>query len=141
MKRLTLILALGAGAALAHSGATGVVKERMDAMSGIAKSTKTLGEMAKSGVIDPTKVQEASAAIAAAARDMPAKFEVKDVSKPSEALPAIWQDFDDFIAKADALAAAAETLPGASDAESYRASFAAMGKACSSCHESYRQPQ
>jgi cytochrome c556 len=45
---LFLLLALATSYALAHEGATGVVKERMGLMKGQAKRLKLIGEMAKS---------------------------------------------------------------------------------------------
>ena len=44
---LSMLLAACAGLALAHEGATGVVKERMDLMKGQAKQMKLIGDMAK----------------------------------------------------------------------------------------------
>lgn len=47
------------GAALAHGGATGIVKERMDGMSAMGNAVKVLSEMMRGNVdYDPEVVKE-----------------------------------------------------------------------------------
>ena len=43
----TLALSVSCGLALAHSGATGIVKQRMDAMKDIAAQMKLIGAMVR----------------------------------------------------------------------------------------------
>lgn len=144
MRKIITFIALTAiaGTTLAHSSATGVVKERMDVMSGIGKATKTLGQMTKTGVIDIEKLRVATAIIAHSAHAIPETFKTRDLSKPSEALPAVWDNWDDFTAKAEALETAAIALAAAgTDPATFKSGFGRLGAACQACHRDYRQPQ
>lgn len=135
------VLAIGAaGAALAHQGATGVVKARMDGMGVQQTAMKTLGAMARGQAdFDANAAAAAFAAVAEAGRHVPAQFEVQDLSSPSEALPAIWENWDDFVAKSAAMVRAADLAPA--DLAELRAGLGAVGQTCSACHEVYREPQ
>jgi cytochrome c556 len=55
----------------------------------------------------------------------------------------IWSNNADFLGKLADLNTAAVALTGAAgkDADTMKAAFIVVGKACSACHESYRQPQ
>jgi cytochrome c556 len=140
-----VVLALFATLALAHEGATGVVKERMDLMKGQQEDMKLLGDMAKG------KVPFEAAKAAAAARDLntTAKkiadlFPEGSNGHPSDALPAIWKDWDrfkgnanDLETSADALAA---SLDGAGDKD-WKAALRQVTDVCKSCHEDFRAKQ
>ena len=82
------------GLVFAHSGATGIVKERMDLMKSIADQMKTVGKMIKGEEeFDVNRVVIAAGAIEAYAKLVPDLFPDGPVEAPSEALPAIWQDW------------------------------------------------
>lgn len=95
-------------AAYAHNGATGVVKERMDAMSTLGKSTKSLTEIMRGDVgYDAELVRKNAAQIQKHAGDSMTKLFPKDsLMKPSEARPTIWADWEEF----ETLAKRLETL-------------------------------
>ena len=136
-------LAIGvASAALAHTGATGIVKERMDTMSEIAKNMKALAAMVKSDKVDADAAREIGSRVAEHANLFPSQFPEGSLSELSEARAEIWADFDDFEAKSEALATAAvnlaETDPDDLDRSALRQALKAMGQTCKSCHESYR---
>lgn len=61
----------------------------------------------------------------------------------TRALPAIWENMDDVLAKAESLRvatqAAIDAEPG--DLESFQPLFAEVGQNCRACHESYRRPE
>jgi cytochrome c556 len=61
----------------------------------------------------------------------------------SRALPALWDNIPDAVAKTAALqeAAAAMQTAAAVDLASLRGAMGALGGSCSACHENYRQPQ
>lgn len=65
-----------------------------------------------------------------------------DTIADSRALPAIWTNMDDVIAKATALNDAALVMQTAAgvDLASLQAAMGGVGGACGSCHESYRKP-
>ena len=144
-KTVTLALA-GALAALPligiaanHENATSdPVKARQELMKEIGAATKVLGDMAKGArVYDTAAATEAQAALMAAATRIPEAFETEATDPQSEALPAIWSDWPGFTAEARALETAAANAD-VSNLDAVRFSLRAIGKACGSCHESYR---
>ena len=60
----------------------------------------------------------------------------------SKALPAIWENPEDFEAKHQALIEASTALQGAAgtDLAAVQASMGAVGASCGGCHETYRAP-
>jgi len=58
----------------------------------------------------------------------------------SRALPALWENIPDAIAKGEALNAAAVTLAGAAGdgLDALKAGIGPVGKACGACHEDYQ---
>lgn len=59
----------------------------------------------------------------------------------SEALPAIWENMDDFSAKHEALEQAVTNLQAGAgtDLATLQASLGEVGKACGACHQDYRE--
>lgn len=129
--------------ALAHSGAKGIVKQRMNAMGDIADQMKLLGGMVQGKApFDADAIAKAAAAIAGHAAEIPGLFPEGSVDHPSEALPAIWTDWPRFEASAqklaqdaDALRATASTAAGPDD---IKAPFGQMASNCKTCHEAFR---
>lgn len=140
---LVIAILAGAGAALAHSGATGIVKQRMDAMSAIGDDMKKIGLMLRgTAPFDAGQAQAAARAIANHASHMDMLFPPGSLSPPTEALPAIWDNWDAFADLTQALHARADRLAqlaasGASEAE-IAAQFKTLGETCSACHEKFR---
>lgn len=99
-----LLLAIGA-VAYAHSGATGIYKERMDAMSAMGKVIKDLSAMMRGETdYDPVKVQEGARLIQSHAGEaMTTQFPEGTTEKPSEARAEIWSDWDTFSELAEQL--------------------------------------
>jgi len=131
------------GAALAHVGATGIVKERMDAMSAIGDQMKIIGQMLKSGGLDDAKVSAAAGAIAGHGGEaMTRLFPENSLQHPTEATPAIWAEWPKFEALAGDLQSSALTLKdlaedGAGKAD-ISAAFGTLAATCKECHESFR---
>ncbi|KRB01316.1 hypothetical protein ASD83_07340 [Devosia sp. Root685] len=72
---------------------------------------------------------------------IPALFPEGSIVGESEALPAIWENFDAFTAIADAGVAAAESgiaAAQAGDAAAYAAAIQALGGTCGQCHQQFR---
>ena len=103
-------------AAFAHSGATGVVKERMDAMKSMGDAIKRIQPMMSGETgYDEAAVREAAQAIAAeAGKAMTGKFPEGSNEHPSETLPRTWEEWDRFTALATQLETAAQGLALAS---------------------------
>ena len=104
-------------AAFAHSGATGVMKERMDAMGEMGDAIKRLTPMMRGQTdFDPDLVRSAAdTMIGHAGSQMTELFPDGSNGKPSEALDAIWEDWEEFAALADALRESAEGMKLAAD--------------------------
>jgi len=98
--------------ALAHTGATGVVKERMDAMKAMGEAIKRIKPMmAGEAAYDAAAIRTEAQAIAAdAGTAMTDKFPEGSTAHPSETLPRTWQEWDRFTSLAAQLETAAEGL-------------------------------
>ncbi len=99
MKRASVLLVaalLTATTALAHQGVQNrAVLARMNGMSAIAENIKVLGNMAKGKVaFDQKAARVALQRMADHAAEAPELFEAREDDPKSEALPAIWEDFD-----------------------------------------------
>lgn len=134
----------GAGIAVSHSGATGVVKERMMAMKDIGARMKVLAAMVR-GItpFDAASAKETATVIAAHARDVPRLFPKGSRQGPSEAVERIWVEWPQFVSEAKNLADRADALgrqtaTATSGADLGRA-FGDIGRSCKSCHGRYRE--
>lgn len=135
------VLAL-APATDAHSDASNpAVKARMEAMKVIGAQTKVLGDMAKGATeFDAAAAQAAAATMAAEAAKIPALFEPQEDDPESEAKPIIWDDWDDFTAKAMDLEAAATAAEASlTEAGAVGPALGQIGGACKACHSTYRE--
>jgi cytochrome c556 len=136
-------LLAAAGAAFAHGGATGIVKERMDAMSEIGDQMKLVGGMIKGGTYDAAQVSAAGGTIAShAGSALVELFPEGSLQAPTEASPAIWTDWATFQASASELEEAALALEGLADKGAGRAeiapAFRTLAETCKTCHQSFR---
>lgn len=138
-----LAAVLMAGGALAHQGATGVVKERMDAMSAIGDQMKVIGTMMKSGPYDTAALAKASATIASHGGPALLKlFPEGSIQDVSEAKQEIWTEWPKFQALAGDLEASALALKDLAEEgagkELTAPAFGTLAGTCKSCHESFR---
>ncbi|MGB0661823.1 MAG: c-type cytochrome [Mangrovicoccus sp.] len=142
MKRLVIIGILTAGTAFAHSGVKNAdVLARMEGMKQIGSAMKTLGMMVKGQTgFDASLANEALNAITAEAQKIPELFETPATDPKSEALPVIWDEFEDFTAKARDLEKLAGKLAGSIESKSeLETAMQQIGQSCKSCHSDYRQ--
>jgi len=88
---------------LAHNGATGIVKERMDLMDKLKVAMKSLATIYRGGqVYDAQQVREAATIIEQhSANTMARLFPEGSVQHPSTAKANIWRNWDDFANLAD----------------------------------------
>ena len=130
----------------AHSGAKGVVKERMDMMKGMGDAMKAMGAMFKGEApFEPGVLAEQAALLAKHAKQIPTVTPKGSDDHPSEALPIIWLEWEDYVLSADELVKGSENLvnaakSGASLAET-RAQFVDVSKTCGRCHDRFRKPK
>ncbi|MFW8635676.1 c-type cytochrome [Cribrihabitans pelagius] len=106
-----------AGAVWAHGGATGIVKDRMDAMADMGKAMKALTPMMQGKApYDADAVRAAAGRIGGhAGETMTELFPEGTDGMPSEAKPAIWSNWGEFSALAGQLETLSEGLALAAD--------------------------
>ncbi|WP_431301054.1 cytochrome c [Tabrizicola sp. BL-A-41-H6] len=145
--KFTKYLAVGAiliaGAAFAEGDRTDPnAKARSDLMRTIGKNTGILGDMAGGkAAYDAAAAEAAKAAIVEASAGIEVAFKEQGGADPAtEAKPAIWENWDEFLKDAGALNAAATALDVAS-AETIGAGMGAIGGACKDCHTEFRAKQ
>lgn len=149
---LTLTVAIALAAAfgvMAHSGATGIVKQRMDAMSDMGDHSKLLGKMFKGKVdFDLQAVRDAADAFVEHAGEMLQLFpDTKDSrhGHKSQSKQVVWEDWDDFSEQVESFLSASQSLRDVSHASDDEAelkkAFFAAAKGCKSCHKVYRKPK
>ncbi|MBH1974090.1 MAG: cytochrome c [Rhodobacteraceae bacterium] len=139
-KALVATFILVAGVAVAADATDPTVKAWQELMDGNGAATKTLGGMAGDKMpFDAAAAAEAKAALIAHSGDIAAKFKTQATDPASKASPDIWTNWDDFVAKANALSTAAAALDVAS-LETLKAGMGAVGGACKDCHTKYNLP-
>lgn len=104
-------------AALAHSGATGVVKERMDGMMAMGKAIKDITPMMRGKAeYDPEAVRAFSEEVRRhSGTAMTRLFPEGSDGKPSEAKQTIWTNWEEFEELAEQLHLLSEGLSKAAD--------------------------
>lgn len=126
---------------LAHADATNpVVIERMKTMKAIGGAMKTLADMAKGEAeFDTAKADAAVATMGKNAGDIAAKFEANETDPETEALPAIWENWDDFVKKSEDLVMASNSVASITDEAALGAALGQLGGTCKACHRDYRK--
>lgn len=139
-----VVLAAVAGAVLAQGDEAGAVAYREKIMRINGASMGAINDVLKFNLAGGTEhivahaetLERASGLIAGA-------FEEQATSEESRALPAIWQQWDEFVAAADALGQASAKLAEVAEGGDQRAIMAevrAVGDACGGCHDTFRKP-
>jgi cytochrome c556 len=136
---LGAVLLLRGAFAVAHEGAVGIVKERMDAMEAMAKSMKAIGERLKANC-ELGAIQVEAENIHRLSQHIAHMYPPGSTQHPTHAKGAIWKNWSDFEAKARALETESAKLAttGPSDLGALRSQLRAMSQTCSACHEKYR---
>jgi len=133
-------LLLAAMSAQAHEGATGIVKERMDAMEDMAKAMKEIRRRMLANRDLPGIASEA-ARIGALAERLPELFPPGSNGRPSETLTSVWQQWPKFQAEGERLAQEAGKLgqsAASGDPKEVAAQYRSLGQICLDCHETFR---
>jgi len=128
-------------ASFAHEGATGVVKDRMDLMTAMGKELKSVGQKVASNR-NLASISDSATKIKAMSENITKLFPPGSLDKPTDAKPAIWEQWDrfeghvsDLQKSLDALAAIAPS----GDPKQVSAKFKAVDRSCSACHDDFRQ--
>ena len=125
--------------AIAHSGATGIVKERMDYFKASQINLKKIRAHISNENYE--SIIPLANSIASWSARMLDYFPAGSDIKPSEASPKIWSDFKGFTAAAQLNWKATASLAKAAkigDRASIITAFREMAESCKSCHKTYR---
>ena len=120
-----------------------IMQERHHGMEQIGKATKAIGTELKEENPNVGTIRTNAATISDLAAKSASWFPTgtgPDVGK-TRAKAEIWQKYEDFAAKDREFRTAAQSLKGladSADVNAVRTAFAAMGKTCKACHDSYR---
>ena len=136
----TCVLLCLSTVSFAHEGAEGVVKERMDRFKENKEAMKAIkGNLAGDTAVIAQKASE----IEAWAKEMVNFFPEGSTQPPSEALPAIWKEFDRFTDLASANEKAATKLKNlaqsGADTSALSGAFRSLGKTCKDCHNDFKE--
>jgi cytochrome c556 len=130
-----------AGATLAHEGATGVAKERMDLMGSMSKDMQDIAKHVNANR-DLPAIAGLAARIGETARKISGFFPEGSGTGITDAKPEIWQYWDRFQGKVQKLQEQSGALASAAssgDPQSIGAQFTAVIRACTSCHTDFRR--
>ena len=143
------ILLTIAGAVYGHSGATGVVKERMDAMTDMGDISKAIADMFKGKrEFDRNSIVDAAERFIEHGTQMNELFPDTEESRTgsqTEALPRIWSDGDEFLNSVNEFVELSESLKATAESSEdpsvLRKAFFRTTKGCSACHKRFRKPK
>ncbi|KQV63771.1 cytochrome c [Rhizobium sp. Root1220] len=135
------VLVAGLGVTAAFAAEDGTHDARIALMKKIGGAAGALSAIAKGEKpYDADAVKAALTTIAETAKVFPDQFKPGTETGDKEASPKIWENMDDFKARALKLSTDASTeiaqLP--SDAAAVGAALKTLGGNCGSCHERYR---
>ena len=133
----------------AHMGASGIVKQRMDAMSEMGDAMKAMGDMVKGKqAFVPETITGYAEVLEKHSGTLLDYFPDTDESrhgKETEALPKIWESWERFEELSNKFVmSVSELKKGAAnglDKRSFRILYSKTAKSCSSCHDDYRRPK
>ena len=134
-----LLITIPTTLALAHSGATGIVKERMDKFEASEKATKRIKLALSRG--DTAMVVAEATFLLSWAREMESFFPENSNQPPSEAKDEIWLQWDDFVGAIhsfDRTALALIENAATQDSRTVSEAFKEMTRSCKSCHQQFR---
>ena len=139
-------VAAGIGGASAADESENVIKYRQNVMRSIGGHTGAIAAVVKGEVTFGSHVSTHAEAIAATSQLIVDMFpEGTLTGAETRAKPEIWQDWDDFRARANDLQTAAgnlvQVVNGGGDAAAVGAAFGEVGKACGGCHRPFRTRQ
>ena len=145
MKSFKLIILVSltiSSVAFAHSGVKDKnVKERMMLMKERAGNTKIIGQMLKGKTsFDSNQVKLALERLSALSLETPKVFTVNATDPKSEAMPNIWDEFDEFTKLSKDLAETSIVLANSvATIEDLRPALKKVSSGCKACHSRYRE--
>ena len=141
MKKLaiiTVVIALSGATIHAHSVENPAVQKRMDVMKEIKGAMGVLGSMAKGAIaFDAAAAGAAQNTLIEQSGMVATTFEANETDPKSEAVPAIWENWDTFVEMADDLTFAAEGL-NTTSLDGMRGGLGNIGASCGACNKKFR---
>jgi cytochrome c556 len=118
---------------------------RSSLMEVIAHEMGIVGGMARGDIpADEQKFKTASANVAMLAAMVPDAFMPQGIPPGSRAMPEIWQNWNDFVMKAQQFSDAAATANMAAQSggiEAAKGAVQQVAQSCGGCHRNYRAPE
>lgn len=148
MKRSLLAAALTALVATAATAETPAVPEtahldyRHHLMEVIGTNMSAIGDILKNKMPLTDNLAVHAKGLHGASSLVVSAFEAKALSESSESLPVIWEQWDDFVAAAQATEEAAANLAAVAESGDVAAIGAAVrgvGRTCGACHRTFRK--
>jgi len=138
-----------AGIVHSHSGAEGIVKERMDAMTDMGEKSKLVADMFKGrSEFDRNAVADAADAFVSHGARMAELFPDTKESRTgsnTDALPRIWEEWDEFkqyiIEFTEHSESLKNTVSTSEDITQLEKAFSRAVRDCSGCHKRFRKPK
>tara|TARA_B100001287_G_C22661582_1_gene520642 strand:- start:53 stop:421 length:369 start_codon:yes stop_codon:yes gene_type:complete len=117
------------------------VKERMMVMKEMAGNTKIIGQMLKGKTsFDANQVKLALERLSALSLETPKVFTINATDPKSEAMPNIWDEFDEFTKLSKDLAETSIVLANSiATIEDLRPALKKVSSGCKACHSRYRE--
>lgn len=130
--------------ALSGEAATAAMDDRHEWFEELGDSFKVLNRQSKSDEPDMATVKEATALVASKSAELPSLFAegTGPDAGETEAKANIWEEKDDFMAKAQDFHDAATKLNAMAMADNvagFKEAFGETGGTCKACHDSYRE--
>ena len=138
---LAALLCGVAVSSIAHEGATGPAKDRMDLMGDMGQHLKAIAKRLNANR-DLAAVANDADRIAELAPRIPDLFPAGSDRGITDAKPAIWQHWDEFVGdekKLDDEVKKLSALAASGDPRALADQYRAVTKACVACHESFRR--
>ena len=127
-------------AALPCVASQGDIDYRHHTMEAIGGHMQALADILRGKVPHENHLSVHAAALASLAEITPTLFPPGSGDGETEALPAIWENPEDFAERLDAFSEAANGLRAAAETGGdVGAATQKLGQACKGCHDSYRQ--
>lgn len=143
---VSLVLVAGLAPVQAQEDDQPLIEYRQKLMAGQRASMGSIADMMKFKL--PFSAQHFAVHarnISEYAKLIPESFEKSVTAGPTDSKPEIWQNWDDFVAKANALSEAsaqfAEAAAAGGEGAALMPHVKAVGDACRACHNDYRKPE
>lgn len=138
------VLGLGLAFVQAQDDDAPVLAYRQRLMKGQGAGMGSIGDILKYKLPYSADIKTHASNISEYAKLIPGAFEKNIAMGKTDAQAVVWENWDDFTAKAKALEDAAAKLAASAESGEMRAMMPdvkALGEACRGCHDTYRKPR